>query len=136
MIPCTELTSLLRQEILYITTPTTPKSMVITYPEHSVTQERGIFALSDCDNRDGDHRHSHRQRHSHVLQTQHPFQFKMLDYSQVKGINWELYILYCSLSIAEIIFNLHSGGWSPNWVHSARRPVTGLLYLRIAEMIK
>jgi hypothetical protein len=24
---------------------------------------------------------------------------------------------------------LHSGGWSPNWVHSARRPLTGLLYL-------
>jgi hypothetical protein len=21
------------------------------------------------------------------------------------------------------------GGWSPNWVHSARRPFTGLLYL-------
>jgi hypothetical protein len=26
-------------------------------------------------------------------------------------------------------FNLHSGGWSPNWVHSARRALTGLLYL-------
>jgi hypothetical protein len=26
-------------------------------------------------------------------------------------------------------FNLHSGGWSPNLVHSARRPLTGLLYL-------
>jgi hypothetical protein len=26
-------------------------------------------------------------------------------------------------------FKLHSGGWSPNWVHSARRPLTGLLYL-------
>jgi hypothetical protein len=25
--------------------------------------------------------------------------------------------------------DLHSGGWSPNWVHSARRPLTGLLYL-------
>jgi hypothetical protein len=24
---------------------------------------------------------------------------------------------------------LHSGGWSPNWVHSAHRPLTGLLYL-------
>jgi hypothetical protein len=24
---------------------------------------------------------------------------------------------------------LHSGWWSPNWVHSARRPLTGLLYL-------
>jgi hypothetical protein len=28
-----------------------------------------------------------------------------------------------------IFFNLHSGGWSPNWVHSASRPFTGLLYL-------
>jgi hypothetical protein len=28
-----------------------------------------------------------------------------------------------------IFFNLHSGGWSPNWVHSARRPFIGLLYL-------
>jgi DNA-directed RNA polymerase len=27
------------------------------------------------------------------------------------------------------ILNLHSGGWSPNWVHSAHRPFTGLLYL-------
>jgi hypothetical protein len=26
-------------------------------------------------------------------------------------------------------FNLHSSGRSPNWVHSARRPLTGLLYL-------
>jgi hypothetical protein len=26
-------------------------------------------------------------------------------------------------------FNLRSGVWSPNWVHSARRPFTGLLYL-------
>jgi hypothetical protein len=26
-------------------------------------------------------------------------------------------------------FNLRSGGWSPKWVHSARRPLTGLLYL-------
>jgi hypothetical protein len=28
-----------------------------------------------------------------------------------------------------IFFNLYSGGWSPNWVHSARRPLTSLLYL-------
>jgi hypothetical protein len=26
-------------------------------------------------------------------------------------------------------FNLHSGGWSPNWVHSTRRPFIGPLYL-------
>jgi hypothetical protein len=30
-----------------------------------------------------------------------------------------------------IFFYLHSGGWSPNWVHSARRPLTGLLYLPV-----
>jgi hypothetical protein len=28
-----------------------------------------------------------------------------------------------------ISFNSHSGGWSPNWVHSARQPLIGLLYL-------
>jgi hypothetical protein len=28
-----------------------------------------------------------------------------------------------------IFFNSLSGVWSPNWVHSARRPFTGLLYL-------
>jgi hypothetical protein len=28
-----------------------------------------------------------------------------------------------------IFFNLHSREWSPNWVHSARQPLTGLLYL-------
>jgi hypothetical protein len=32
-------------------------------------------------------------------------------------------------SSASIFFNSHSGGWSPNWVHSARRPLIGLLYL-------
>jgi hypothetical protein len=26
-------------------------------------------------------------------------------------------------------FNSHSGGWSPNWVHSTRWLFTGLLYL-------
>jgi hypothetical protein len=28
-----------------------------------------------------------------------------------------------------VALHLHSGGWGPNWVHSARRPLTGLLYL-------
>jgi hypothetical protein len=28
-----------------------------------------------------------------------------------------------------IFFNSHSGWWSPNWVHSVRRPLNGLLYL-------
>lgn len=35
-------------------------------PEHRVAQKRGIFALGDCDDRDGAHCHSLRQRHSHV----------------------------------------------------------------------
>jgi hypothetical protein len=29
----------------------------------------------------------------------------------------------------------HSGGWSPYWVHSARRPLNGLLYLRRVIMM-
>jgi hypothetical protein len=31
--------------------------------------------------------------------------------------------------IMQFFFNLHSGRWSPSWVHSARRPLNGLLYL-------
>jgi hypothetical protein len=38
---------------------------------------------------------------------------------------WMLHIFILIL----FFFNLHSGGWSPNWVHSARRPFIGLLYL-------
>jgi hypothetical protein len=34
-----------------------------------------------------------------------------------------------TLLFFNFFFNLHSGEWSPNWVHSARRPLTGLLYL-------
>jgi hypothetical protein len=38
--------------------------------------------------------------------------------------------LSCRLSCVSLfVVNLHSGGWSPNWVHSALRPFTGLLYL-------
>jgi hypothetical protein len=34
-------------------------------------------------------------------------------------------------------FNSHSGGWSPNWVHSARRSLNGLLYLlRMIMMVE
>jgi hypothetical protein len=34
-------------------------------------------------------------------------------------------------------FNSHSGGWSPSWVHSARRPFTDLLYLpRVIMMME
>jgi hypothetical protein len=36
-----------------------------------------------------------------------------------------------------LFFYSHSGGWSPNWVHSARRPLNGLLYLpRVIMMIE
>jgi hypothetical protein len=31
--------------------------------------------------------------------------------------------------VLHLIFNLHSGVWSPNCVHSARRPFISLLYL-------
>jgi hypothetical protein len=33
------------------------------------------------------------------------------------------------LRYSTVFFYLHSGEWSPNWVDSARRPLTGLLYL-------
>jgi hypothetical protein len=43
----------------------------------------------------------------------------------------------CRLVTALIFFNSHSGGWSPNWVHSARRPLNGLLYLpRVIMMME
>jgi hypothetical protein len=38
----------------------------------------------------------------------------------------------CNRKVARFLnfFYLHSGGWSPHWVHSARRPfILGLLYL-------
>jgi hypothetical protein len=36
-----------------------------------------------------------------------------------------------------ILFYSHSGGWSPYWVHSARRPLNGLLYLpRVIVMME
>jgi hypothetical protein len=39
-------------------------------------------------------------------------------------------VLFRSMMLMVFFFlNSHSGGWSPNWVHSARRPLTGLLYL-------
>jgi hypothetical protein len=34
-----------------------------------------------------------------------------------------------------IFFNSFIGGWSPSWVHSARRPVNGLLYLPLVIMM-
>jgi hypothetical protein len=44
-----------------------------------------------------------------------------------------------SFTFTLVIFflNSHSGGWSPNWVHSARRPLNGLLYLpRVIVMVE
>jgi hypothetical protein len=36
-----------------------------------------------------------------------------------------------------IFFNSHCGGWSPSWIHSARRPLNGLLYLsRVITMME
>jgi hypothetical protein len=44
-----------------------------------------------------------------------------------------LLVLYNTL----FFLNSHSGGWSPNWVHSARRPLNGLLYLpRVIMMME
>jgi hypothetical protein len=40
-------------------------------------------------------------------------------------------LAFCASNVRYVInfFNSHSGGWSPNWVHSAHWPFTGLLYL-------
>jgi hypothetical protein len=37
--------------------------------------------------------------------------------------------IYSCSPVSYYFFNSHSGGWSPNWVHSARQPFTDLLYL-------
>jgi hypothetical protein len=51
--------------------------------------------------------------------------------------------ILCWLSVSHVcmyvcnFFNSHIGGWSPNWVHSARRPLNGLLYLpRVIMMME
>jgi hypothetical protein len=55
--------------------------------------------------------------------------FKKVGARLYTGLNW--------LRKKTSFFNLHSGGWSPNWVHSARRPLTGLLYLpRVIVMME
>jgi hypothetical protein len=43
---------------------------------------------------------------------------------------WGVYSAVCKSLCPgwDIIFNSHSGVWSPYWVHSARRPLNGLLY--------
>jgi hypothetical protein len=48
-------------------------------------------------------------------------------FSCVEGSHSDRYEGYY-LPERDVVFS-HSGGWSPNWVHSARRPFTGLLYL-------
>jgi hypothetical protein len=40
------------------------------------------------------------------------------------------YFICTVVTLIYFFFNLHSEGWSPNWVHSARRPfILALLYL-------
>jgi hypothetical protein len=54
------------------------------------------------------------------------FQGKSLDSSE----SYCFVILICNCVSEQFFFlNSHSGGWSPNRVHSARRPLNGLLYL-------
>jgi hypothetical protein len=58
-----------------------------------------------------------------------PVQSELLIMSENKS---EVYKYFCKINPQIPIFlNFHSGGggWSPNWVHSARRPFIGLLYL-------
>jgi hypothetical protein len=44
---------------------------------------------------------------------------------------------YSGSNVLIFFFNSHSGGWSPSWVHSARQPFTGLLYLpRVIMMME
>jgi hypothetical protein len=38
-------------------------------------------------------------------------------------------------NLYSFFLNSHSGGWSPSWVHSARRPLNGLLYLPLVIMM-
>jgi hypothetical protein len=52
---------------------------------------------------------------------------------------WKTSISYSVQSVValRVIIFFYSGGWSPNWVHSARRPLTGLLYLpRVIVMME
>jgi hypothetical protein len=51
--------------------------------------------------------------------------------SQVTNTELQGICQFCTPSNGSFNFflNLHSAGWSPNWVHSAGRPLTGLLYL-------
>jgi hypothetical protein len=47
----------------------------------------------------------------------------------VKKTDWNIWDEPQLNYISDLFFfNSHSEGWSPNWVHSARRPFTGLLY--------
>jgi hypothetical protein len=57
----------------------------------------------------------------------------------IERLNLVLAVLNHRVKLPENVFffNSHSGGWSPNWVHSARQPLNGLLYLpRVIMMTK
>jgi hypothetical protein len=43
----------------------------------------------------------------------------------VKVLRWN----FLKFKLCNFFFNSNNGGWNPNWVSSARRPVIGLLYL-------
>jgi hypothetical protein len=54
-------------------------------------------------------------------------------YSTLSWASWiPLYTsttVICKIHFIIIKKNSYSGGWRPNWVHSARRPLIGLLYM-------
>jgi hypothetical protein len=40
------------------------------------------------------------------------------------------------LSVFSTVKNSHSGGWNPNWVHSARRPPIGPVIVRMENLVE
>jgi hypothetical protein len=50
----------------------------------------------------------------------------------------DCWVICCSFQSCSLFFlNSHSGRWSPRWVHSARSPLNGLLYLpRVIMMME
>jgi hypothetical protein len=65
------------------------------------------------------------RRRDGIMQTRIPFIFLWL-YSLIQALAASMKL---SFSLQFFFVILHSGGGSPTWVHSARRPLTGLLYL-------
>jgi hypothetical protein len=60
------------------------------------------------------------------LHIMHVSNYNVVDIMTVSNAN--LYLVLARSS-SVFFFFLHGGVWSPNWVHSARQPLTGLLYL-------